>query len=186
LTGKSGNKFNIYASIGIPIVDSRQNVVAWCYRRTKNSPEQQARYIYTGGAKIINRTWFGLNHNQKAKHIVVVEGALDAMWCDQAGFPAIALLGSQAGSSKLAQLDRYRSVTLLCDADAAGAMAVNRIGTALADKLMVRVARYRPGVGNDPQELTPLELARAIREAIPWSDAVLHRNAYGVVSWRSR
>lgn len=170
LEGQKGD-FTIYSSIGIPIEDRRQRVLAWCYRRTANSGEWQPRYLYTGGSEgLIMNTWFGVQHHLKAKHIVVVEGALDAMWLDQAGIPALALLGSSMGSRKLMELRRYRSVTLLGDRDAGGTQMVARIGRAIGDLCPVRIGLYpKHTEATDPQELSPEQLASVVRRARPWA-----------------
>lgn len=175
MNGHKG-EFTIYASVGIPIEDERGRVLAWCYRRTDSSPEWQPRYINTSGAEgIISESWFGMrHHNDYSRGIVVVEGALDAMWCDQNGVPALGLMGASMGKRKLRQLTRYSSVTLLCDLDAGGAAAVQRIGRAIGSLVPVRVARYRSWMATDPADLHPVDLELVLAGAVPW--ASLHGN----------
>lgn len=170
MQGRKG-PFTIYASVGIPVQDDRGQMLAWCYRRTASSPDWQPRYLYTSGAEgLISEAWFGLRHHYRAEDIVVVEGALDAMWCDQWGVPALGLLGSSMGKRKLRQLTRYRSVTLLCDLDAGGAAAVRRIGEAIGSLVPLRVARYRSWMAaKDPAELHPVDLELVLEAALPWA-----------------
>lgn len=171
LEGHNG-LFTIRDSIGVPILDKNKQVLAWCYRRTQRSPEWQPRYLYSGGAGMIRETWFGLQHYSRAMsrtHITVVEGALDAMWCYQAGIPALGLLGASMGSQKLLRLTSYPSVTLLLDCDAGGVAATHRIGQAIGHLAPLRVARYpRRSEAKDPQELTAKEIRKIVRRAIPW------------------
>lgn len=167
LEGQKG-PFTIRDSIGIPIMDRDQHVVAWCYRRTRRSPEWQPKYLYTYGAEL-SEIWFGLQHHAEARDIVVVEGALDAMWCDQAGVPALALLGASMGERKLIWLTRYHSVTLLGDMDSGGVAAVQRIGQAIGSLVPLKVARYSSWMhATDPQELHPVDLEIVVAAAVPW------------------
>lgn len=170
---RNGDQFTIRNSIVIPVMDERGRVLFYCYRRTAKSPSWQPKYLYSSEA-MVRHTLFGMQFNAKAQDIVVVEGALDAMWCDQCGVPAVALLGSQASSktsrTKLRRLEGYRSVTLLGDWDDAGANAVRRIGRELAGKVPVRIARWRPWMrAEDPQELHPVDLEIIVSSAIPWA-----------------
>lgn len=168
LQGKK-QPFNITASIAIPIRDSNGYLLAWCYRRTEASQSWQPRYMYTPEAEL-SEMWFGTHHNADANEIVVVEGALDAMWLDQAGIPALALLGSSMGTRKIKYLERYARVTILGDRDRAGVLMVKRIGDTIGNKVPVRVARYDKRVeGTDPGELAPIDVELAIARAVPWT-----------------
>ena len=169
LMGQKG-PFNIYASIGIPIEDDHGRVLAWCYRRTDQSAEWQPRYLYTYGSDgLIRDTWFGLQHHGAADEIVIVEGALDAMWCDQCGIPALALLGTGMATRKLQMLRRYRRVILLGDLDAGGAEVVVKIGNAIGGLVPTRVASYSSWMdARDPAELHPVDLELAVLRSKPW------------------
>lgn len=185
LVGHRG-PFTIRESIGIPILDKNKKVLAWCYRRTSKSPDWQPRYLYSGGAGMIRETWFGLQHygrSMRRTHITVVEGALDALWCYQAGVPALGLLGASMGSQKLLRLTSYRSVTLLLDCDAGGVAATHRIGQAIGHLTPLRVARYpRMSRAKDPQEMTARELRRAVERAIPWLQFRMRLDTRKVIS----
>jgi DNA primase len=168
LQGKKG-PFEIRNSIAIPIRDADGNLLCWCYRATKDSPGWQPKYLYTPEVDI-SRFWFGLQHNSKSENVVVVEGALDAMWLDQCGFPALALLGSQMPEAKIKQLQRYKSVTILGDRDASGAIMVQKIGNILGDRMPVYVARYSTWMGaDDPQQMNPVDLEIMLMRSIPWT-----------------
>jgi DNA primase len=169
LRGHKG-PFNIQKSFAIPIRNEDGKLEAWCYRRSAESPQWQPKYVYTPGTDL-TRMWYGLEHHSQAGTIVVVEGALDAMWLDQCGIPALAMLGSQPSEQKILRLQNYRQVLLLGDCDAAGAIAVERIGKVLANRVGVRVARYPKWCNaKDPQELHPVDVEVVLAQAVSWAE----------------
>jgi DNA primase len=151
----------------IPIRDEQDHLLAWCYRACHDT---NLRYLYTPGVKIAD-LWFGINLHADASSVVVTEGALDSMWVHQAGHPAIAMLGaSNKSPSKVRALTQYRRVTLFLDHDAAGVRAVYELGEIIACRVPTLVARYPKGVtAKDPADLTPEQVTRAIKRAIPYS-----------------
>lgn len=172
--------FEITNAVGIPIVGHQGVPVAWCYRATEDSERwfRKTRYLYTPGVNdTLNRTWFGLYRHRHESSIVVVEGALDAIWCAQNGHPAVAMLGTNAKQfEKVDALTSFRRVTILGDRDAPGEMAVIRLGSDLtALGTPVTIAAYRKWMrgrhgkrASDPQELCPIDLELAIDTAEPW------------------
>lgn len=172
LMGKKG-PFTITNSVAIPIRGERGELLNWCYRATPTSASWQPRYLYFHEG--IKDTWFGVDHHSTEDHITIVEGALDAMWCDQCGFPALAMLGAGIGDKKILWLQRYKSITILGDRDAGGLAAVQKIGTMLGERIPVRVARYPKWVGDDPQELAGVDLEIMHHRSIPWSTWLLRQ-----------
>ena len=173
LEGKK-QEFTVAKSLAIPIRDADGTLLAWCYRRTEQSPTWQPRYLYTPTVSLSD-VWFGLQHHAHSRDITVVEGALDAMWLDQCGIPALALLGSEMGKRKLSMLGQYRRVTLFGDNDAAGALAVQRIGRAVGGVTNVSVVTYPRRIVDmyggkvDPATLHPLDVELLIEQATPWT-----------------
>lgn len=184
LEGAKG-PFTIRNSIGIPIRDAQSHLLAWCYRATTTSPSWQPRYLYTPGFPI-NEVWFGLQHNHpgRVQHIAVAEGALDAMWIDQCGYPALAMLGSKMGDKKVLRLQAYKSVTMFADRDNAGAEWIQRIGKMLGNKVPLNVVLYDKRLTSlyvdnndpdikkrkvDPQMLAPIDVELHMERAITWS-----------------
>lgn len=167
LEGKKGT-FKISHSLAIPVRDQNGSLLNWCYRATPDSLSWQPRYMYfTEG---IDRQWFGLQHHATAKDIIITEGALDAMWVDQCGYPALGMLGASLSDAKVKSLQRHSSVTVLGDFDAAGVQAVRKIGAVLGDRMPVLVCRYSKWMNaKDPQELSPVDMEIAIESAIPWT-----------------
>jgi DNA primase len=179
--GKNG-VYTIRNSIAIPIRDERRALLSWCYRKTNDSPSWQPRYLYTPDVPL-SEIWFGLEHHARVRDIVVTEGALDAMWFDQAGIPALALLGSEMGERKIKMLAQYRTVTIMGDLDVAGELVARRIGGMIGDRSRLRIARYprwcrehimeelRNGnkVKVDPCNLPAVDLELAVATALPWT-----------------
>jgi hypothetical protein len=180
LINSKGEPFNIYESIGIPIRDAKGRLLSWCYRSTSRSQSWQPRYLYTPGTEP-SEMWFGLQHNNpdKVRDIAVGEGALDAAWIDQCGYPALGLLGSKMGAKKINYLLAYDSVTLFADRDNAGAQWLARVGGAIGNKVPTRVVRYHKTIVNtystlenkgklDPQMLMPLDIELSMETSITW------------------
>ena len=170
--------FVLRSSVGIPIRDHNRRLLAWCYRRTPSSPGWQPRYLYSNE---VAGLWFGMEHHYRAEHVTIVEGALDAMWLDQCGFPALGLLGSgMAGGkrvrhSKVMRLQHFKSLTLLGDRDAGGLAWVQNIGEALCERMPVRVATYSSWMdAKDPQDLPGVDLE------------LVHERAQPYLRWRRR
>ena len=172
LLSKKDKPFTISASIAIPIRDRHGHILSWCFRRTDSSPSWQPRYLYPRDTEL-SELWFGLQHHSDVEHITIVEGALDAMWLDQCGFPALALLGSSMGDRKIMQLQSYKSVTILADRDAAGILAMQRIGSMLGNRMPVRIARYPKWMGDDPQELPGVDIEIIHARAVSWTSLKL-------------
>lgn len=176
LQGHKG-EFTITNSVGIPIRDESGRVVNWCYRATRESGSWQPRYLYHSPG--VNELWFGLQHNYRVQHIAITEGALDAMWVDQAGFPALALLGTKMGERKIRSLGRYKTVTLFCDRDNSGAGAVRRIGEHLGASVPLYIAQYdrriNPGKKCDPQDLAMVDVEIAMARRVSWSQFLLRQ-----------
>lgn len=173
--------FALQNNIAIPIQDMTGKVAAWCYRATPNSALWQvesAKYIYTPGLlDVLNRNWFGLYRHQDEREIAVVEGALDAMWLDQCGIPAVAMLGTSTKQfEKVEALTRFRRVTIVPDRDGPGLIAAIKLGDRLQSYgTPVRISLYREWMTNrhgdeasDPQDLCPLDVELVHATALPW------------------
>lgn len=181
LPGNRG-EFTIRQSIAIPIRDQYGHLRAWCYRATDDSPKWQPKYLYTPEVEI-SELWFGLQHHYRLRHVAIVEGALDAMWCWQCGVPALALLGSKMGDRKILELQRYRSVTLMADLDEAGELWVRRVTNLIGHRMPVYIGQYRSWMlskvpekdgtykrATDPEKLRPIDLELMHAMAVPYTN----------------
>jgi len=169
---------NIYNCIAIPVhvVGPKDPVKkGWIYRATSTSPDHQPRYV---NGLAVGDLWFGA-HLHTDGPIVVVEGPLDAMWCDQAGIPAIACMGSNP-RSKLKALSRYDRITVLPDRGRTGQTLVGVVSQ-LATYMPVSIAHYPDDTqATDPCELDPDLLRRVVEQAIPHHALTVRRTF-----WRS-
>lgn len=180
LEKEDGNYFTLTHAIGIPIFDKFGNLLAWCYRATPKSDSwfQNVRYIYTPGVTdTLAQIWFGMNHHQDEDQVAIVEGALDAIWCDQNGVPALAILGSQVKQlPKVRALMDFRKIILLCDRDLSGSTTAYHLGVALQERgVPCTVCRYprwmlnrRGEPAKDPQDLSGLDLELVVSRAVPF------------------
>lgn len=184
--------FELTSAIAIPVLSETGQMLAWCYRATNDSERwfQKVRYIYTPGVtEVLNHHWFGMNHHANANEIAICEGALDAMWCDQNGIPAVAILGSQVKQvAKVRKLMNFRKVVLIPDRDFAGVTTAFGLGEALqARGVATSVARYSSWMLNrqgepakDAQDLSGVDLELVHARAIPflvWKQTGIERAA---------
>lgn len=175
-----GKSFTVDNAIAIPIFNRENVLLGWCYRATSKSANwfQQARYIYTPGLQdVLSTMWFGMNLHKNVRDITIVEGGLDAIWCDQNGIPALAILGSQVKQLvKVRMLMDFRKVTLMTDRDTAGSTTAYNLGIALQERgVPCTVVRYPAWMKNrkgeqakDPQDLAPLDLELVHARAVPF------------------
>lgn len=171
---RKGKTMKLRKSIAIPLHDVDGELVSWCFRATPQSNDFQPRYFYTTGGPI-SEILFAEHLLDENKPVVVTEGAIDAMWIDQAGYQATAVLGaSNANPIKADRLSDFRRVVIFGDRNAAGIKFVGRLGLLLAPHTSVSIARYRPSWGGaDPNELSVQQVSDAIERAIPiheWRD----------------
>ncbi len=186
LLKEDGKSFTITHAIGIPIYDPDKNLVGWCYRATQKSDSwfREARYIYTPGIKDkLNHLWYGMHLHKNSEEITVVEGALDAVWCDQNGIAAVAILGSQVKQlPKIRHLMNFRKVTIFTDRDTSGAMTAHSLGESLQERgVAVMVCTFhsfmharntdeqgKPVPAKDAQDLCSLDIELTHAGAIPF------------------
>lgn len=180
LMKEDGKSFTLTHAIAIPIYDKNRNLVGWCYRATNKSEDwfQNVRYIYTPGiTDILSQLWFGMHLHKNETEITVVEGALDAIWCDQNGIPAVAILGSQVKQvPKIRDLMDFRKVTIFTDRDLAGASTAHSLGEALQERgVPCTVCLFQPWMRNrrgeqakDAQDLCPLDIELTHQGAVPF------------------
>lgn len=178
LEREDDDPFTITDCVAIPIKTENDEVWAWCYRATEASPRwlQNARYIYTPGAEL-SETWFGLQHNSSGDIIGITEGALDAMWLDQHGFPALAILGSTPKEDKkIRKLADFKEVRLFVDNDNSGHLTTWALGESLTNLgVPVTVALRKPWMvrkdgkkAKDANDLCGTDLELCWHRAIPF------------------
>jgi DNA primase len=89
---------------------------------------------------------YNLHRAGESDWVVVVEGFFDCMKVAQAGYPAVALMGSSlAEQQEILLLRQFEKVTLMLDGDAAGREAVQTIAQRLVRRLYVRIVELADG-----------------------------------------
>lgn len=172
----------IKKSIAIPINDDEHRVIAWCYRRTDDSPDWQPRYLYTHNSPR-SEVWINGDRMRDYEEVVVCEGALDSMWVEQCGLPSVAVGGTGVDVYRARSLAEWNRVILFMDRDKAGKLATWQIGAAISEMTPTLVTRYpRRASGTDPQELDPKAVGKAVRKAIPWPAWALRLRLSGGIS----
>lgn len=180
LMKEDGKSFELTHAVCIPIYDPKEVLIGWCYRATEKSESwfRNVRYIYTPGiTDVLSKMWFGMHLHKNESEIAIVEGALDAIWCDQNGIPALAILGSQVKQlPKLRALMDFRKIVLLTDRDSSGAITAHYLGSALIERgVHTMVCRYPSWMLNrkgeqagDAQDLCGLDLELVYVRAVPF------------------
>jgi len=129
-TGSTYDRFR--ERLMIPIRDAKGRVIGFGARTL--DPEGVPKYLNSPQTKLFNKshTLFGLDLARKAirseDRVVIVEGYMDVMQAQQAGFAnVVAQMGTALTEPQLRQLQRYtKRLVLALDPDAAGVQATLR------------------------------------------------------------
>ena len=126
ITGQDGLAF--------PVRDELARSVGWAVRRKHGFP----KYLYNPSLKK-SRLLFGGHLINEAPLMYVTEGPLDAMWLDQCGYPAVALLGAYLSKpqANLLQDLAVGEVVLCFDNDEAGQIGLEKALTVLGNGVRV-------------------------------------------------
>ena len=118
----------------IPVKDNNFRTVGWITRQEKQIP----KYLYSKGLKK-SHILFGQPYIRDSEYVCVTEGPLDAMWLNQLGFPAVALLGmSMSDKQRDLLLTLPTKELILClDNDEAGQRGKKRAFDLLGNKIKV-------------------------------------------------
>ena len=121
-------------------------------RRRLDSDEGGPKYLYPPG---VNVSELLFNYSADARDVVyLVEGALDAVACWEAGVEAFAVYGARLSQQQLALLDRTGAVDVVCvfDQDEAGESAYAQVEEMARGKFVHRMSWDR-SLGKDIAEL---------------------------------
>lgn len=155
-----------------PITDRRGKVIAFGGRVLADG---QPKYLNSPDTPLFHkgRVLYGLAQAREAAHksgeLLVAEGYMDVIALAQAGFPAVAPLGTALTEDQIAELWRLTPEPILCfDGDAAGQRAARRA----CDRALPLL---KPGhslrfvtlpEGQDPDDLIKREGRKAVRDLI--------------------
>ena len=124
-------------------------MVGWVSRRLNATP----KYMYSKGLKK-SKLLFGANNLNKHPFVCITEGTLDAMWLEQNGYPAVALLGahlSRIQQELLIQLPTDELVLCL-DNDEAGQIGLNAAMACISERSVVSYIQI-PNEFKDVQDI---------------------------------
>lgn len=175
----------------IPIRDERGTVIGFGARAL--NPDDQPKYLNSPQSEMFDksRTLFGLDTAKRAiretETVVIVEGYMDAIQAQQAGFQnVVAQMGTAMTEAQLqlAPLRYARKIVLALDADAAGQNATLRslevarhtLEADYAGRLAVDIRILQIPDAKDPDDLireTPERWAELIEHAVPVADYLI-------------
>ena len=147
-----------------PILDVHGNVIGFSGRTLK--ADEQAKYINTPESPIYHKgkVLYGLDKAKLAirerGHVIVVEGNMDALTAQEAGYRhVVACSGTALTPDQIQLLKRYTNNIALCfDADEAGQNAARRsIDLLFAAEINVKIIKVKSG--KDPDECIKNSLA---------------------------
>lgn len=129
---KSGRYFDRFRNrVMFPVIDLRGNFIAFSARANPNEKDA-AKYINSSDTPVYkkSRNLFGINFakNECSERIILVEGNMDVISLQQAGFVnTVAPLGTAFTEEQARLLARYtKEIVVTLDSDAAGQKAVMR------------------------------------------------------------
>jgi len=133
----------------IPAHDKDSKLVGWVIRREFGIP----KYVYAKGFKK-SHILFGQHLIDTSNSVCITEGALDAMWLNQLGYQAVALLGMQMSKAQEELILRLPSkeIILCLDNDIAGKKGRDYILTRLSNRVNISYLKL-PNQYKDVQEV---------------------------------
>ena len=138
----------------IPIRDEKSRLVGSVSRRMNIEP----KYLYSKGLKK-SKVLFGGYKIERCPFVFITEGTMDAMWLEQNGYPAVAILGahlSKAQQELLIQLPTDELVLCL-DNDEAGQIGLNAAMACISERSVVSYVQLPNGF-KDVQEIRNINI----------------------------
>ena len=162
---KWGCMCNSYGDLSIPVKNVEEKILGWISRRQNAIP----KYLYSKGF-LKSKCLFGMNHLKTSETIYLVEGALDAMWLDQHGFPSLAILGASVSKIQIQLLSALSpsEVVLSLDNDKAGQKGISKATLDMHDRFMLSYIKL-PNQYKDVQEINNIEtLNKIMKNKVLW------------------
>jgi len=153
--------------IGVRLFDLEGRALGYAGRRLDDAESRQyGKWKFPRGLPA-NELLYNYQRARGQLHrgLLVVECVWGVMRLHQLGVPAVALLGVQLSEQRRALLRQASRVVLMLDGEPAGWEASRRLARALAPRVEVRVVSLPEG--QDPDDLSPTELAQRLRRAVP-------------------
>jgi len=135
--------------ICIPIHDENGNLIAYAGRGVDGS---EPKYLFPKGFKksLVIYNYNRVSYMQNCKKVVLAEGYFDVFRLFQAGYPAVALMGSSISSRQIELLVSLKKfLILMFDGDDAGRECTKKTTYALRGKIPFRVESLGKGLQPD-------------------------------------
>jgi DNA primase len=159
--GLFSGKGSMSGRLVIPICNDKAELVAYAGRSLDDSePKYKLPAGFHKGLVLFNYHRV-LKEVEARTAIVLVEGFFDCMKVVQAGFPAVALMGSSLSEAQEELLTGdFERVILMLDGDEAGRSGADTIAARLCRKMFVRIVEV--GEGRQPDQLSSDEIKTTI------------------------
>jgi DNA primase len=159
--GYFSGKGSMSGRLVIPICNDKGELVAYAGRSLDGS---EPKYKLPSG---FHKGLVLFNYHRVLKEvgartaIVLVEGFFDCMKIVQAGFPAVALMGSSLSEAQEELITGdFERVILMLDGDEAGRSGADTIAARLYRKMFVRIVEV--GEGRQPDQLSSDEIKKTL------------------------
>ncbi len=142
----------------IPLYDQAGVLVGYAARALDDS---EPKYLFPSSDKgfykshLVYNLWRVIT--ERPRSVVVTEGFFDVMQLTQAGYPAVALMGSSLADAQAALLcAHFRHLVIMMDGDTAGRAATEECLLTLGPRRYVRAVELPDGV--QPDQLSTAQL----------------------------
>ena len=141
--------------LAVPILDKDKVNVGHLIRRVDG---EHPKYVYATGFKK-SRVLFGQPLIKDTNMVCITEGSLDAMWLDQMGYNAVALLGASISRTQIELLKDLSigEIVLCLDNDEAGRIGTRHCLTKLSPTCKISYIELPEG-NKDIQEISDKSL----------------------------
>ena len=164
---KWGCKSNNYNDLVIPVKNINSDLLGWVSRRVQATP----KYLFSRGFQK-SRSLFGIDHlkNYDVDVLFLVEGALDAMWLDQHGYPSAAILGAMVSRSQADLISSLNpSELVLClDNDEAGQKGISKATLDMNERFMISYVKLPSGYKDVQDIRSSIQLRKVIQNRTLW------------------
>jgi DNA primase len=148
-------KGSMSGRIVIPIHNEKGQLVAYAGRSIQDDVEPKYKFPlgFHKAQVLFNLHRVLMSQQSKVRLVVVVEGFIDCLKVHEAGFPAVALMGSSLSEAQEQLLAaHFTQVVLMLDGDEAGSRAAAEIAARLVRTVFVRIVDV--GEGKQPDQLS--------------------------------
>ena len=127
------------------------------------------KYLFSKGFQK-SKSLFGIDQLTDVNTLFMVEGALDAMWLNQNGYPSVSILGASVSSRQIEMISSLNpSELVLClDNDDAGRKGISKATLDMQDRFMLSYIKL-PNRYKDVQDIRDLnQLSKIINNRTLW------------------